>query len=119
MVVTNYAPQFGELDPIRLDLPVLTVARLEDDHARHDACYPVDGDGLARRQAELQHRRAEDASMTTLPLVPWAQHQLEIDKCGATGLWLHSCRITESDGGTKVALPLGPVIHSYRRWADQ
>ncbi|KWR74121.1 hypothetical protein RN04_02690 [Arthrobacter sp. W1] len=113
MVVTNYAPQFGELDPIRLDLWAdMPVADAEHDEAVRDICYPVDGDALARLRAQEQHRRAEDANMTTLSLVPWAQNMLDIDRLGATGQWVQG------------AVYLGRPIcewqrwHAYRRWAE-
>lgn len=120
MVVTNYAPQFGELDPIRLDLWAdMSVADAEHDEAVRDICYPVDGDMLARLRAQEQHRRAEDNSMTLLPLVPWAQHQLEIDRCGATGQWLHGDEYywvpSWQAPGRR---PEFRKVHSFVRWAE-
>lgn len=119
MVVTNIL-EYGEdmpHNPAYVMIPAHALMDLyranREINGEHAVAHPIDGDAINRARCIDQHRRALDNSMTTQARIPWAQHQLEIDRLGATGQWVTINEQYEYEGAHG-----GPDFHSYRRWAE-
>lgn len=106
MVVTNFEPQYGELDPVPLTFPAGgTVAQLALDQDHYDICYPVDGDMMNRSRAREQHQQTGHMFVWTEDVTRWAQESLRIERLGITGWWVHERHADR-------------MTHAYRRWAE-